>query len=71
VERTVLAARGLREAVAWLDPSKLIAPLWWLIERERGLARELPSELNAIVNKVRERNDRTRNDKERGATYDR
>jgi hypothetical protein len=35
------------------------------------LARELPSELNAIVNKVRERNDRTRNDKERGATYDR
>jgi len=71
VERAVLAARGLREAVAWLDPSKLIAPLWRLIERGRGLARELPSELNAIVNKVRERNDRTRNDKERGTTYDR
>jgi hypothetical protein len=71
MERAVLLARGLREALTWLDPSKLVAPFWRWVERERGLARELPSELNAIVNKVRERNDRTRNEKERGATYDR
>jgi conjugative relaxase-like TrwC/TraI family protein len=55
VERALLGARGLREALGWLDPSRLFVPIWRLIERGKGLTPELPPKLSAIINRARER----------------
>jgi conjugative relaxase-like TrwC/TraI family protein len=71
VERVLLAARGLREALAWLDPTRLFVPMWRLVERGRGLAPALPPRLSAIVNGARERGHRYKDDIARGHAPDR
>jgi hypothetical protein len=67
----VFAVRRLREAIAWLDPSRAIAPVWRLIERGNGVVREMPPKLAILVESLRERPHRSRDAHTRGPQYDR
>jgi hypothetical protein len=67
----VLAARRLREATNWLDPSRVVMPIWRLIEKVRDSARELPPRLATLAESLRERSNRVRDAFTRGPTYDR
>ncbi|HEY1944866.1 MAG TPA: AAA family ATPase, partial [Roseiarcus sp.] len=67
----VLAARRLREAIAWLDPSRVVIPIWRLFDRGREVARELPPKLATLLDTLRERGQRARDAYTRGSHYDR
>jgi conjugative relaxase-like TrwC/TraI family protein len=70
IERAVLGARALRDALARLDPSRLRMPVWQLIDRGRSLTLELAGRL-AILTKDLEHRERTKLSKSRDQAYDR
>jgi hypothetical protein len=51
IDRAVLAARALREAIASLESSRFIIPVLRIIESGRNFARALPEKLASILNK--------------------
>jgi hypothetical protein len=65
------AARRLREAMAWLDPSRVVAPIWRLIGAGRAFAHEAPPKLRLLVETLRERSQRARDGFARHPDYDR
>ena len=69
--RAVSAARRLREAMAWLDPSRVVAPIWRLVGVGRAFAHELPPKLRLLIETLGERSHRGRNAVTRGSSYDR
>ena len=69
--RAVSAARRLREAMAWLDPSRVVAPIWRLVGVGRAFAHELPPKLRLLIETLGERSHHGRNALTRGSSYDR
>ena len=67
----VSAARRLREAMAWLDPSRVVAPIWRLVGAGRAFAHELPPKLRLLIETLGERSRRGRNALTRDPSYDR
>ncbi len=67
----VLAARRLREAITWLDPPRVIAPIWRLIGKGREFTRELPPKLAVLVETLRQRSHRVHDADVRAPNYDR
>jgi conjugative relaxase-like TrwC/TraI family protein len=67
----VSAARRLREAMAWLDPSRVVAPIWRLVGAGRAFAHELPPTLRLLIETLSERSHRGRDVVTRDPSYDR
>jgi hypothetical protein len=57
--------------MAWLDPSRVVAPIWSLVGAGRAFARELPPKLRLLIETLGERSRRGRDAVTRDPNYDR
>ena len=71
VQRAILTVQGLRNALAWLEPSRLFVSARLMMRRRGILTPELPKKLAAIVNKVQKESERSKNERSHSQTYDR
>ena len=67
----VSAARALSEAMAWLDPSRVVAPIWRLVGAGRAFAHELPPKIRLLFETVSEHSHRERDTVTRDPSHDR
>jgi ATP-dependent exoDNAse (exonuclease V) alpha subunit len=71
VARVMQAARTLREALAWIDPSTLFVPLWRIIDRRNHPQTRLPENLTSIIDRARQHAQQIKNERPQDWTHER